>query len=101
VDLGCAIRVWHSTTLSFFAVFIKGALRCERIHFVSRLDQGGGVASTIPIRRITIPQIERWTLSHAAATAGAHSDHTSHRVRSFFDDELITPEVEIDGLPTR
>ncbi|KAF1832427.1 ras GEF [Decorospora gaudefroyi] len=39
-------------------------------------------------------------LSDVASTAGARSDHNSHGVRSFFDDELATPEVESDGLPT-
>jgi hypothetical protein len=39
-------------------------------------------------------------LSDMGSADGAKSGHTSHGVRSFFDDEPATPEADPDNLPT-
>jgi hypothetical protein len=64
-----------------------------------RIPPGGTLPKTTAIRESFLLD-EDEDLSDTASTAGARSDRTSHGVRSFFDDEPVTPEVETDGLPT-
>jgi hypothetical protein len=66
---------------------------------MKRIPTGGTLPKTSNVRESFLLD-EDEDLSDAASTAGARSDHTSHGVRSFFDDEPVTPEVETDGLPT-
>jgi hypothetical protein len=64
-----------------------------------RIPPGGTLPKASAVRESFLLD-EDEDLSDAASTAGARSDRTSHGVRSFFDDEPVTPEVETDGLPT-
>jgi hypothetical protein len=65
---------------------------------MKRIPAGGTLPKASAVRESFLLD-EDEDLSDAASTAGAYSNRTSHGVRSFFDDEPVTPEVETDGLP--
>ncbi|KAF1848279.1 ras GEF [Cucurbitaria berberidis CBS 394.84] len=66
---------------------------------MKRIPHGGTLpVSSVPRQSFLLDDGE--DLSDMDSTTGARSDQTSHGVRSFFDDELVTPDHETDGLPT-
>ncbi|KAJ4375230.1 Guanine nucleotide exchange factor lte1 [Neocucurbitaria cava] len=66
---------------------------------MKRIPNGGTMpVSSLPRQSFLLDEDE--DLSDMESTAGARSDETSHGVRSFFDDEVVTPDHEADGLPT-
>lgn len=60
----------------------------------------GGTLPLSPVPRESFLLDEDEDLSDMESAAGAKSDGTSHGVRSFFDDEVITPSNETHNLPT-
>ncbi|CAO2654435.1 Nn.00g111680.m01.CDS01 [Neocucurbitaria sp. VM-36] len=66
---------------------------------MKRIPKGGTVPmASYPRESFLLDEGE--DLSDLDSTAGARSDQTSHGVRSFFDDEAVTPDHETNGLPT-
>ncbi|KAF1939584.1 ras GEF [Clathrospora elynae] len=64
-----------------------------------QIPMGGTLPlSSVPRQSFLLEDDE--DLSDMESTSDTRSDRTSHRVRSFFDDEPASPEVESDALPT-